>query len=281
MQRQKSYNNTPTLYILPTPIGNLDDITYRTIKVLEEVEVIFCEDTRITRQLLNHLNISNKKLISNHKYNEFAIKEKILEYLNQGNNIALVSDRGTPGISDPGFVAVDCAIENNYNVVCLPGANALIPALIMSGLDTQPFLFYGFLNSKNSKQKEELENLKNQESTIIFYEAPHRLKSTLENIYKVFGDRKIALVREISKLHEEVIRGNISEIVEIADTLKGEFVIIVEKHIKTETDYSNISILEHINKYIEEGLSSNDAIKKVAKDRNVAKNDVYKEYHKG
>ena len=281
MQRQKSYNNTPTLYILPTPIGNLDDITYRTIKVLEEVEVIFCEDTRITRQLLNHLNISNKKLISNHKYNEFAIKEKILEYLNQGNNVALVSDRGTPGISDPGFVAVDCAIENNYNVVCLPGANALIPALIMSGLDTQPFLFYGFLNSKNSKQKEELEKLKNQESTIIFYEAPHRLKSTLENIYKMLGDRKIALVREISKLHEEVIRGNISEIVEIADTLKGEFVIIVEKHIKTETDYSNISVLEHINKYIEAGLSSNDAIKKVAKDRNVAKNDVYKEYHKG
>lgn len=281
MQRQKSYDNTPTLYILPTPIGNLDDITYRTIKVLEEVEVIFCEDTRITRHLLNHLNISNKKLISNHKYNEFAIKEKILEYLNQGNNIALVSDRGTPGISDPGFVAVDCAIENDYNVVCLPGANALIPALIMSGLDTQPFLFYGFLNSKNSKQKEELEKLKNQESTIIFYEAPHRLKSTLENIYKVLGERKTALIREISKLHEEVIRGNISEIVEIADTLKGEFVIIVEKHIKEETDYSNISVLEHINKYIEEGLSSNDAIKKVAKDRNVAKNDVYKEYHKG
>ena len=280
MQRQKSYDNTPSLYILPTPIGNLDDITYRTIKVLEEVEVIFCEDTRITRQLLNHLNISNKKLISNHKYNEYEVKEKILEYLNRGNNIALVSDRGTPGISDPGFIAVECAIEDNYNVVCLPGANALIPALVMSGLDTQPFLFYGFLNSKSSKQKEELEKLNHQDVTIIFYEAPHRLKSTLENIYKVFGDRRIALVREISKLHEEVIRGNISEVIEIANTLKGEFVIIVEKHIKEETDYSNISVLEHINEYIKEGLSSNDAIKKVAKDRNVPKNDVYKEYHK-
>ena len=280
MQRQKSYDNTPTLYILPTPIGNLDDITYRTIKVLNEVDVIFCEDTRITRQLLNHLNIENKKLISNHKYNEYEVKEKMLGYLNNKKIVALVSDRGTPGISDPGFIAVECAIENNYNVVCLPGSNALIPALVMSGIEAQPFLFYGFLNSKSSKQKEELENLKHNESTIIFYESPHRLKSTLENICKVFGDRKIALVREISKLHEEVLRGNISEIIEIADTLKGEFVIVVEKYIKEEIDYSKISILEHINQYIKDGLSSNEAIKKVAKDRNLAKNDVYKEYHK-
>lgn len=279
MQRQKSYDNTPTLYILPTPIGNLDDITYRTIKVLNEVEAVFCEDTRVTRQLLNHLNI-DKKLISNHKYNEYVIKEKILNYLSNGDSIALVSDRGTPGISDPGYIAVSFAIQNNYNVVCLPGANALIPALVMSGIETQPFLFYGFLNSKNSKQKEELENLKQIEATIIFYEAPHRLKSTLENIYKTLGDRHISLVREISKLHEEVIRGSITEIIEISDTLKGEFVIIVEKYIREEVDYSEISILEHINKYIEQGFSSNDAIKKVAKERNVAKNDVYKEYHK-
>lgn len=280
MQIQKSYDNSPTLYIVPTPIGNLDDITYRTIKVLQEVEVIFCEDTRVTKQLLNHLNLENKKLISNHKYNEYTVKEKLLDYLNKGNSIALVSDRGTPGISDPGFIAIKEVIKNNYNVVCLPGANALIPALVMSGLETQPFLFYGFLDSKSSKQKEELENLKKMEYTIIFYEAPHRLRSTLENIYKVFGNRNIALVREISKLHEEVTRGTIEEILEIVDNLKGEFVIIVEKYIKKETDYSDISILEHINQYINEGLSSNEAIKKVAKNRKLPKNEVYKEYHK-
>lgn len=280
MQIQKSYDNTPKLYILPTPIGNLDDITYRTVKILESINVIFCEDTRVTKNLLNHLNL-NKKLISNHKYNEYSIKEKILEYLNSGESIALVSDRGTPGISDPGYIAIKCAIENNYNVVCLPGSNAFVPALIMSGIDTEHCLFYGFLSRKNSNQIKELEKLKMLEYTIIFYESPHRLKKTLQNIESIFGNRKIALVREISKLHEEVIRGNISEIIEICDTLKGEFVIIIEKQINNKPDFSNISILEHIQKYIDSGLSSQEAIKKVAKERRIAKNIIYKEYHRG
>ena len=280
MQVQKSYDDTPKLYILPTPIGNLDDITYRTIKVLESVNIVFCEDTRVTKTLLNHLNL-NKKLISNHKYNEYSIKEKILEYLNSGESIALVSDRGTPGISDPGYVAIKCAIENNYNVICLPGPNAFVPALIMSGINPEHCLFYGFLNNKNSKQIKELEKLKNFEYTIIFYEAPHRLKSTLQNIEKIFGNRNIALVREISKLHEEIIRGTINEIIEISDTFKGEFVIVVEKSINIKPDFSNISILEHIQKYINSGLTAQEAIKRVSKERGIAKNIVYKEYHKG
>ncbi len=277
---QKSYNETPTLYIIPTPIGNLEDITLRTLNILKEVEVIFCEDTRVTRQLLNFYNI-NKKLISNHQHNEYEVKEKILEYLNSGYNIALVSDRGTPGISDPGEVAIKYAIQNNFNVVCLPGANALIPALVMSGLDTQPFMFYGFLNSKPSKQQEELEKLKTFESTLIFYEAPHRLKSTLISIYNILGDRKIALVREISKLHEEIIRDNISKIIEIADTLKGEFVIIVDKYHKPKIDYTSLDIKEQVQSFINDGLSEKEAIKKVAKLRNVIKNEIYKEYHRG
>lgn len=278
--RQKSYDNSPTLYIVPTPIGNLDDITLRTINVLKEAEVIFCEDTRVTKQLLNHLNIT-KKLISNHMHNEFVIKEKVLEYLNGRKTIALVSDRGTPGISDPGVVAIKEAIANNYNVVCLPGANAFVPAFVMSGFDTDHFMFYGFLNSKSSRQKEELEQIKNFEYPIIFYEAPHRLKNTLMNIQTVFGNRKISLAREISKLHEEVIRDNIDNVVPIADSLKGEFVIIVEGQEKQEIDYSKLDVLEHIKMYINEGLSEKDAIKKVAKNRNVNKNEIYMKYHKG
>lgn len=277
--RQKSYDNSPTLYIIPTPIGNLEDMTFRAIKILKEVDLIFCEDTRITRQLLNHFEI-HKPLISNHKYNEYVEKEKILENLKLGKNIALVSDRGTPGISDPGYEAIKYVIDNGYNVVCLPGANALIPALVMSGINPQPFLFYGFLNSKASKQKEELEKIKNLEYSIIFYEAPHRLKNTLGNIMKVLGNRNISLAREISKIHEEVIRDTIENVISICDTLKGEFVIIVEGQKKEEIDYSNINVIDQINLYIKNGMSEKDAIKKVAKERKVAKNEIYMEYHR-
>lgn len=277
--RQKSYDDSPTLYVVPTPIGNLEDITYRAIRILRDVEAIFCEDTRDTKQLLNHFNINNK-LISNHKFNESIVKNKILEYLDNGKSIALVSDRGTPGISDPGYEAIKFIIESQYNVVCLPGASALIPAVVMSGISPQPFLFYGFLNSKNSKQKEELMNLQNLEYSLIFYEAPHRLKNTLENIYDVLGNRKIALAREISKMYEEIIRDTIQNVIEIADTLKGEFVIIVEGKKIEKINYSDINILDHINMYIESGLSDKEAIKKVAKDRNVPKNDIYKEFHR-
>ena len=279
MQRQKSYDDTPTLYLVPTPIGNLEDMTYRAVNVLKSVNIIFSEDTRVTRQLLNYFEI-NKKLISNHEYNEFVVKEKIEEELKKGNSVALVSDRGTPAISDPGLVAAKYIIEKGYNVVCLPGANALIPAVVMSGLDTKPFMFYGFLNSKKTKQVEELENLKYIESTLIFYEAPHRLKSTLTTIKEILGNRNISLVREISKLHEEVIRAKISDVLEVVDSLKGEFVIVVDKYYKKQETFDDLTIVEHVKKYVIEGLNEKDAIKKVAKLRGVIKNEIYKEYHK-
>lgn len=276
---QKSYDNSPTLYLIPTPIGNLDDITLRAIKVLEEVDVIFCEDTRITSMLLNHLNIK-KKLISNHKYNEETNKNKILEYLDNNKNVGLVTDRGTPIISDPGFILSSFVIEKGYNVVALPGATAFIPALICSGITPQPFLYYGFLNSKQSKRIKELESLKLYRETLIFYEAPHRLEKTLEDIKSVFGQRYISISREITKKYEEIYRGKISDVIEETKQSKGEFVIVVEGN-KENIDLSSLSIIDHINFYINEGFDSKEAIKKVATERNIKKSDVYNKYHRG
>jgi len=276
---QISYNNTPTLYLIPTPIGNLDDITLRAIKILNEVEVIFGEDTRVTSLLLNHLNIK-KKLISNHEYNEKNNGEKLLEYLKKGYSVGLVSDRGTPVISDPGYQLAVVAIKNNYNVVSLPGATALIPALTVSGIEPMPFLYYGFLNSKESHRKKELENLKNTKYTMIFYEAPHRIEKTLEDMLNILGNRKISISREITKKFEEIYRGTIKEIIEETKDIKGEIVIVVEGN-KEEINYDDLSILDHVNLYIKNGLTSKDAIKKVAEDRNAKKSDIYNEYHRG
>ena len=274
---QKSYDGSPTLYIVPTPIGNLEDITIRALNILKEVDVIFAEDTRTTKQLLNHFNINNK-LISSHLYNENQNEEKEIDYLKQGKNIAIVSDRGTPVISDPGFILVKNAIENGYNVVCLPGPTAVIPALVMSGLSGGPFTFYGFLNSKESKRKKELEKLKSNPYPIAFYEAPHRLNKTLNNIHEIFGNRNIAIVREISKKYEEVIRGTVENILKTVENLKGEIVIVVEGNHDIQT-FDNLSIKDHVNLYIEDGLTPNEAIKKVAKERNVPKSEIYNEYH--
>ncbi len=274
---QKSYDNTPTLYLIPTPIGNLDDITLRAIKTLESVEVIFAEDTRVIKNLLKHLNI-NKKTISNHNFNESKNNAKLLEYLNNGYNVGLVSDRGTPVISDPGYGLVQLAIGNNYNVVALPGPTALIPALIVSGLEPLPFLFYGFLNSKEGLRKKELEKLKFLDFTIVFYESPHRIVQTLNNMLELFGNRRISISREISKKFEEIYRGDIKTIISSVDNVKGELVIVVEKN-KEEVQYNNLSIIEHINLYIKQGLGSKDAIKKVAQERKLKKDTVYKEYH--
>lgn len=274
---QKSYDNSPTLYIVPTPIGNLEDITIRAINILKEVDIIFAEDTRVTKQLLNHFNIQNK-LISSHLYNENQNEEKEIKYLKEGKNIAIVSDRGTPVISDPGYILVKNAIENGYNVVCLPGPTALIPALVMSGLSSGPFTFYGFLNSKESKRKKELELLKSTSYPIIFYEAPHRLIKTLNNIHEILGNRKIAIVREISKKYEEVIRGTVENILKAVENIKGEIVLIVEGNSKEPT-FENISIKDHVDLYIEDGLTTNESIKKVAKERNIPKSIVYNEYH--
>lgn len=276
---QISYNNTPTLYLIPTPIGNLDDITLRAIHVLKEVEVVFSEDTRVTALLLNHLNIK-KKLISNHEYNERENKDKLLEYLKNGYSVGLVSDRGTPVISDPGYELAQVAIENNYNVVSLPGATALIPALTVSGIEPMPFLYYGFLNSKESKRKKELENLKNIKYTMIFYEAPHRITKTLEEMLEILGNRKISISREITKKFEEVYRGTIQDVIEETKKIKGEIVIVVSGN-KEEISYDDLSIKDHVNLYIKNGLNSKEAIKKVAEDRNIKKSEVYNIYHRG
>lgn len=274
---QKSYDGSPTVYLIPTPIGNLEDITLRAVNTLKMVEVIFSEDTRVTSLLLNHLNIK-KKLISSHEYNEKENKDKFLKYLDDGHDVGIVTDRGTPIISDPGYDLVKIAIEKGYNVVGLPGPTALIPALITSGLNPSPFLFYGFLNSKQSKRNKELEELKKEKATIIFYESPHRLKETLEDIYKVFGNRRISISKEISKKYEEVVRGTIVDVIDKFDNIKGEFVIVVEGNTDC-VDYTNISVAEHVTAYIKEGNSVNDAIKLVAKDRNVAKKEIYNIYH--
>lgn len=275
---QKSYNNTPSLYIVPTPIGNLEDITLRALKILKEVDVIFAEDTRTTNILLKHFNIK-QKLLASHLYNEDKMINKEIDYLKQGKNIAIVSDAGTPVISDPGYILVKQAIKEGYNVICLPGPTAIIPAVVMSGLAGGPFTFYGFLNSKESKRKKELENLKINKYPIVFYEAPHRLLKTLNNIKEIFGNRKISIIREISKKYEEVIRDNVDNIIKTVEKIKGEIVLVVEGNTEEKT-FENLSIMNHINIYIEDGLQPKEAIKKVSKERNIPKSEVYNEYNK-
>ena len=276
---QKSYDDSASLYLIPTPIGNLDDITVRALKTLESVDFILCEDTRETGKLLSKYNIK-KKLVSCHEFNEEKVRSFVVEELKNGLNIGLVTDQGTPIISDPGYIVAKEVIRCGFNVVSLPGATAFVPALTVAGLDPSPFLFYGFLNAKESKRIKELQTLKNLKYTMIFYEAPHRLKDTLEAMLKVFGDRNISISREISKIHEEVLREKISNLIDVADSLKGEFVIIVEGN-HDVIDYSHMSILEHVKLYVDDGMDEKDAIKLVAKERDVAKSVVYKEYHIG
>lgn len=272
---QKSYDGRPTLYVVPTPIGNLDDMTYRAVKVLNEVDVVFSEDTRITINLLNYFGIK-KHLVSMYKFNEENSSNKMLEYLKNGNNVALVSDRGTPILSDPGNVCVKKVIEEGFNVVSLPGATAAIPALTSSGLDASKFIFYGFLNSKSSQRKKELQSLKNNKMTIIFYEAPHRILDMLNDMYSVFGDRNISISREISKKYEEIYRGSITSTINEIGEPRGEFVVVVSGD-DSKFDYDNLSVKEHVNMYMEDGNDEKRAIKLVAMDRNVPKSEIYKQ----
>ena len=272
---QKSYDGSPTLYLVPTPIGNLGDFTFRAVEVLNQVEVIFSEDTRVTINLLNHYDIK-KKLIAFHKFNEEQKVGVVLSYLEDGKSVAIVSDRGTPVLSDPGEICTKKVIEKGYNVVSLPGATAAIPAITASGLDSSKFIFYGFLNSKSSKRKKELEFLKNNKMTIIFYEAPHRIMEMLADLKEVFGNRNISISREISKKFEEIYRATISEVMNMLTDIKGEFVIVVEGN-KDVVSFDDITIKEHVNMYMEDGLTEKEAIKKVAKERNMLKSDIYKE----
>ena len=267
------------LYLIPTPIGNMDDISKRIIDTLNYVDIIFCEDTRSTSILLNYLNIK-KKLISSHKFNEESNINKMLKYLEEGKNVGIVSDRGTPCISDPGYILTNAAVEHNYEVIAIPGPTAFIPALITSGIIPQPFLFYGFLNSKKSNRKKELEKLKFEKETIIFYEAPHRIEETIEDMKQILGNnRKISISREITKKYEKKYYGTLGNILNKLDEIKGEFVIVVEGNNEID-NYNDMSLMEHIELYISQDLKIMDAIKQVAKERNMKKSDVYAYYQK-
>lgn len=270
---QKSYveNKYGNLYIVPTPIGNKDDITLRSIEILKSVDIIYAEDTRTSKTLLNIYNI-NKPLKACHLYNESKIKKIAINELKEGKSIALISDQGTPLLSDPGHELVSEVIKNDINVISLPGASALLPALNMSGIEANKFLFYGFLNSKPSAARKELESLKNISYTIVFYEAPHRFIETLKMMLEILDDRKISICREITKIHEEIFRGKISEAIEFYKDIKGEIVIVVEKG-KKEIDLDDL--LNEVKIEKSKGLSNKDAVKQVAKKYGVSKNLLY------
>ncbi|NBK98876.1 MAG: 16S rRNA (cytidine(1402)-2'-O)-methyltransferase [Erysipelotrichia bacterium] len=279
MKRQKSFENeVATLYLVATPIGNLNELSTRAIEILQEVDVIAAEDTRNTMKLLTHFNIGTR-CIAHHLHNEKESANGLLKLLEEGKNIALVSDAGYPLLSDPGAYVVNLVIQAGYNVVPISGANAALNALVASGLSPQPFIFYGFLGNSEKERMQSLHELKDQPYTIILYEAPHRIEKMLHAALEVLGNRNICLARELTKKHEEFIRGTISEVLEIVDSLKGEMVVIVEGCTKEKDVVSAVQLSSHIDDYISEGLSSKEAIKKVAKEYGVSKNDLYKNYH--
>ena len=273
-----------TLYICPTPIGNLDDITIRVLNTLRDVDLIAAEDTRHTIKLLNHFDIK-KPMTSYHEHN---IKEKgsfLIKKLLEGENIALVSDAGMPGISDPGEDLIKLAINNNINVTALPGPTASILALVISGLPTSKFVFEGFLSSNKKDRRERLEKLKIEERTIILYESPHRLKALLEDMNIILVDRKIAVVRELTKRFEEAFRGTIGEAIAkfTEEEIRGEFVVVIEGMSQEKLQslerapWEEMSIKDHLLLYLNEGFSKKDAVKTVAAERKIPKKEVYKE----
>ena len=274
MENQKKGN----LYIIATPIGNLEDITLRAIRILKEVDLIAAEDIRHTLKLLNHLEIS-KPLISYHRHNEEIRTKELIKELKTGKNIGLVSDAGTPGICDPGEEIIKKCIEESIKVVPIPGACAMINALITSGISTKEFIFLGFLPLNKKSRKEKLEEIKNANKTIILYEAPHKLKNTLNDLSDILQSREVVLARELTKIHEEYIRGTVKELMEKTDNLKGEMILIIEKNNKDNEEelnsLNNLTLEEHYNFYEKRGLNKKEIIKKIAKDRNVSKNEIY------
>lgn len=289
LKSQKSFLNqdqSGTLYVVPTPIGNLEDLTIRALNILKTVDLIGAEDTRITKKLLTHYEI-NCPLTSYHEHSDDSKVNYLLNELQAGKQIAIVSDAGMPGISDPGTVLIQQAIQAEVNVVVLPGANAALCALVGSGLPTDQFYFYGFLPRKNKDRNQAWQALNNQQGTIILYESPYRLKSTLTDLKENLGNRRIAVARELTKKFEEYVRGTVDEVLEWAETgmIKGEFCIVIEGN-KTSTQvevewWKELTIMEHVEHYIEaEQLMSKEAIKKVAKERDLQKRDVYQVYHR-
>ncbi|MDF2902833.1 MAG: rRNA small subunit methyltransferase [Bacillus sp. (in: firmicutes)] len=289
MWQQKSFNNEGQggiLYLVPTPIGNLEDMSFRAVRILKEADMIAAEDTRNTMKLCHYYEIETK-IVSYHEHNKRVSGEKLLSRLREGANIALVSDAGMPTISDPGYELVQSAVAERLKVVPLPGANAALTALIASGISTQPFYFYGFLNRQKKEKRKELETLAKQTASLLFYESPHRLKDTLQLMFETLGNRQVVLCRELTKKFEEFIRGSLEEVLEWArnDEIRGEFCIVVEgsneKDALPEINWwEGIPISAHVDHYItEKGLPSKEAIKQVAKDRDISKRDVYQAYH--
>lgn len=276
------------IYIVSTPIGNLSDMTFRAIDTLKNVDLIAAEDTRRTRELLNHFEIKNE-LTAYHEHNKYDKATLLVNEILNGKNLAIVTDAGTPIISDPGNELVKLAIENEIEITAIPGACAAINALVLSGLDASEFVFIGFLQEDNVKRKKQLETLLNETKTMIFYISPHSLKKDLKSVIEIFGsDRKASIAREMTKKYEEVVRGSLDEINNhfTDKEIKGEFVLVVEgiDKLKLKEDLKNkwlsMPIEVHIEKYLSEGLTEKEAIKKVAKDRDVDKNEIYK-YYKG
>lgn len=272
------------LYIVATPIGNLEDITLRAIKTLKEADIIAAEDTRHTLKLLNHLEIS-KPLISYHRHNEEVKTEELINKLLEGKNIALVSDAGTPAISDPGAEVVKVAISKDIEVIPIPGACAAITALVASGMDTKEFTFIGFLPQNKKNRKEKLDQIQKEERTIILYEAPHKLLKTLEDLKNILQQRKVVIARELTKIHEEYKIGTIEEIQKEITSPKGEYVIIIEKNSITQNEIEQmklieLSIEEQYKYYEAQGMDKKEIIKQIAKTRNVNKNEIYQKFLK-
>ncbi len=285
-QKSSQHETGSCLYLVATPIGNLEDMTVRALRILKEVDVIAAEDTRNTKKLCNYFEIDTP-LVSYHEHNLEAGGEKLLTYLRDGKSVALVSDAGLPCISDPGADIVEKALAEDFPVVPVPGANAALTALIASGLIPQPFYFFGFLNRNKKERRLQLEKLAKREETILFYEAPHRLKEALKDLNLVLGNRRIVLARELTKKFEEFLRGTIEEAIEWGESneIRGEFVVVVEGNTSGEVEeeenaWASMTIVEHVNHIIEEtNGSSKEAIKEVAKLRGLPKRDVYNEFH--
>lgn len=287
MKSQKSFveDRKASLYLVPTPIGNLEDITLRALKILQNADVIAAEDTRNTRKLLTHFEIQTP-MISYHEHNKKTSGEKIIQLLAEGKTIALVSDAGMPAISDPGYELIQDVIHNGFPVIAIPGANAALTALIASGIQPQPFYFHGFLPRKKQEREKMLDELKGMPATMIFYEAPHRLKETLEAMFQTWGDREIVLARELTKKFEEYLRGTLLEALDWVkkETVRGEFCLIVEGAAAGENEelsfwWQSLSVKEHVHYYVEKGESVKEAIKKTAKERGMNRREVYRIFH--
>lgn len=270
----------PLLYLVATPIGNMQEVSPRTIETLKEVDLVACEDTRVTGKFLTMLGIS-KPLVSLREHNEVSASNEIVAKILNGTKVAYMSDAGYPCISDPGSRLVKLALQNDINITAISGPNAALNALVASGLCEDHFYFHGFLDAKESVKLEELRKLANREETLIFYEAPHRIQKTLSAMFTILGNRKACIARELTKKHEEYIRGSLEELSQIdPETLKGEMVIIVEGSLgEIKPDINNDEIIQMVKNLVNMGLTTKDAIKKVAETTNINKNYIYKIYH--